>query len=109
MAAVSNLFIDVILIGFTACMSAASSFSFAADPGSGREIYSNYCRGCHGEEGKGLVARAPDFTRGQGLMAPDSVLARGLRSGKGGMPAYEGILKDQQLLDVVAYLRTFQR
>lgn len=81
----------------------------AANPAAGSEIYRQYCLGCHSPDGRGSVAGAPDFSRGQGLMTPDASLVRALRTGGRGMPSYEGLLRDQQLLDVVAYLRTLQR
>jgi len=81
----------------------------AADIMQGRNHYETYCRSCHGGDGRGVIAGAPDFSRGQGLMKPDAALASGLRSAKGGMPSFQGILREQQLLDVVAYLRTLQR
>lgn len=81
----------------------------AADIMQGRTHYETYCRNCHGEDGRGVVAGAPDFSRGQGLFKPDAALVTGLKSAKGGMPSYQGILRDQQMLDVVAYLRTLQR
>ncbi|UCH46594.1 MAG: cytochrome c [Betaproteobacteria bacterium] len=83
--------------------------SKAADPASGRQAYERYCISCHGADGRGVVANAPDFARGQGLMAPDVTIAQTLRSGKGGMPSFLGILSNTELLDVVAYLRTLQR
>lgn len=80
-----------------------------ANPAAGAEVYAQYCRGCHGADGRGTVAGAPDFTRGQGLLSPDASLVRGLRAGGRGMPSYEVLLREHQLLDVVAYLRTLQR
>lgn len=80
----------------------------AADPANGRQGYEKYCISCHGADGRGVVANAPDFSLGQGLMAPDVTIAQTLRSGKGGMPAFLGILSNTELLDVVAYLRTLQ-
>lgn len=93
----------LLLAGWFPCIGAA------ADIMQGRNQYETYCRNCHGEDGHGVVAGAPDFSRGQGLMKPDAALVSGLKSAKGGMPSYQGILRDQQLLDVVAYLRTLQR
>lgn len=87
----------------------ASTSAGAANPAAGAELYGQYCRGCHGADGRGLAAGVPDFSRGQGLMSPDGSLVRALRAGGRGMPSYEGLLRDQQLLDVVAYLRTLQR
>lgn len=81
----------------------------AADPEQGRGLYEMHCEVCHGADGRGTVPGVPDFGRGQGLLAPDGSIARKLRSGGGGMPAYEGLLREQQLLDVIAYVRSFQR
>lgn len=81
----------------------------AADIIQGRAHYENHCRNCHGDDGRGVVAGAPDFSRGQGLMKSDAALVSALMSTKGGMPSFQGILRNHQLLDVAAYLRTLQR
>ncbi|MFN0315933.1 MAG: c-type cytochrome [Burkholderiales bacterium] len=81
----------------------------AADIFKGREAYESHCQSCHGDDGRGRVANAPDFTRGQGLMAPDIALLRSIQTGKGAMPAFRGLVRDRDMLDVVAFLRTFQR
>lgn len=81
----------------------------AADPEEGRSLYETHCEVCHAADGRGTVPGVPDFGRGQGLLSPDGAIARKIRSGGGGMPAYEGLLREQQLLDVIAYVRSFQR
>jgi cytochrome c6 len=81
----------------------------AADPAKGREGYNQYCVTCHGADGRGMMGNTPDFSRGEGLMAPDVTIAQTLRTGKGTMPAFVGILSSEELLDIVAYLRTLQR
>ena len=101
-----NLFL---LFAFTLGVAFVPSVSWAADPANGRQGYERYCISCHGADGRGIVANAPDFSRGEGLMAPDVTIAQTLRSGKGGMPSFLGILSNTELLDVVAYLRTLQR
>lgn len=90
-------------------MALAPGVCLAADPANGRQGYERYCVSCHGVDGRGVVANAPDFSRGEGLMAPDTAIAQTLRSGKGGMPAFLGLLSNTELLDVVSYLRTLQR
>ncbi|MBL8535229.1 MAG: cytochrome c [Betaproteobacteria bacterium] len=92
-----------------AVMATPLSCSLAADAMAGKEVYEEHCERCHGEDGRGSVAGAPDFSRGTGLMAPDAEIARMLRTGRGAMPAYEGLLRQQQLLDVIAYMRGLQR
>lgn len=106
LASVSRQLLVALLL---VCAPGAVTEVLAANPAQGAELYTTYCRGCHGEDGRGTMARAPDFTRGQGLAASDASLVRALRTGGRGMPSYEGLLREQQLLDVVAYVRTLQR
>lgn len=50
---------------------------------------------------------APSFDRGDGLLRPDFTLLASIRAGKNAMPAFRGILSDRDIMDVIAYLRTF--
>lgn len=81
----------------------------AADIFKGRDIYTKHCVICHGPDGRGVLANSPDFARGQGLLRTDFDLVQTVRGGRGVMPAFQGILSGPEMLDVVAYLRTFQR
>jgi hypothetical protein len=40
-------------------------------------------------------------------MEPDPVLFQTIRDGKLVMPGFRGVLDDYEILDVIAYLRTF--
>ncbi|HHH36941.1 MAG TPA: cytochrome c [Gammaproteobacteria bacterium] len=81
----------------------------AANMEKGRQIYVRHCQQCHGARGQGQIPGAPDFARGERLLQPDVRLAESIRNGKGVMPAYRALLKDEDLLDVIAYLRTLRR
>lgn len=78
----------------------------AGDPFKGREIYLQHCLSCHGADGRPTQLGMPDFTRGQGLLVSDLQLVETLRTGKNMMPAYQGLLSDQQLADAITYIRT---
>lgn len=82
--------------------------AWAADPSKGRQIYMKHCQNCHGISGKAQMPGVPDFTRGEGLFRPDIELVRQIRAGRGMMPAYEGLFTEDELLDVVAFLRTLR-
>lgn len=82
--------------------------AMAADPLQGRKIYKTHCENCHGANGAGQIPGAPDFVRGDALMKPDLQLMRTLKSGRGMMPAYQGMFTEPELLDVIAYLRTLR-
>lgn len=78
----------------------------AGDPIKGRQIYVDSCSGCHGLTGSPTMPDVPFFSRGEGMMKPDNQLLDFIKHGKVVMPAYEGILTDAQILDVIAYIRT---
>lgn len=80
----------------------------AADIIRGGELYRVNCAQCHGTRGKPQMPTAPDFTRQERLLQPDLVLLQSVRNGRGPMPAFQGLLRDRDILDVIAYLRTLQ-
>lgn len=90
----------------------ASSAQFdsasAADAANGNRIYLTHCMGCHGIGGKAVLPQAPSFARGERLMQPDITLLQSIKTGKNAMPPFMGILRDQEILDVIAYLRTLR-
>ena len=83
-----------------------SSQSYAADVNLGSKTYQRHCLMCHGNDGRGNMAGAPDFSRGEGLLQSDPALLDRIKRGKNACPAYIGILDEQEILDVIAYIRT---
>jgi cytochrome c6 len=78
----------------------------AADIRKGGSLYATHCALCHGANGNPVMPGAPNFRRLESLMRPDTQILPAIRNGKGAMPGFFGILRDQEILDVVAYLRT---
>jgi disulfide bond formation protein DsbB len=91
------------------------------DPVKGKEAFAT-CAGCHGPEGKGIQGLGKDFTSSEfvksqtdeqllafikvGRPASDPANTTGVdMPPKGGNPA----LTDQQLMDVIAYVRSLQK
>jgi len=83
-----------------------SSVSYAADSNNGQRLYSVNCTSCHGVNGAGIMFGAPNFGQGEGLLQTDRAILDSIRNGKNSMPAYQGILSDTEILDVIAYLHT---
>ena len=94
-----NIFVAILLM-FWPCL------SYAADTNKGAEVYTMHCASCHGVSGVNVMPGAPNFAQDEGLMSPDGTLFISIQSGKAAMPAYRGILSDQDILNVIAYLRT---
>lgn len=84
----------------------ACGASHAADIGKGKQLFAAHCAVCHGQGGRSVMPGAPNFDRGEGLLRPDFTLLAAIRTGKNAMPAYQGLLADRDILDVIAYLRT---
>jgi cytochrome c6 len=86
----------------------AFSTANAADVIKGADLYKQHCAGCHGGDGRPVMPTAPDFSRPTALLKPDLALLGAIRDGKGAMPAYQGLLRDRDILDIVAHLRTLR-
>ena len=80
--------------------------AMAGDPVKGRGIYVDRCSGCHGQNGRPDIAEVPNFSVGEGMMKPDNDLMATIKQGKTVMPGFEGVLTDDQILDVISYIRT---
>lgn len=85
-----------------------ASSAGAADVIRGAELYQRHCANCHGGSGRPVMPTAPDFARPGVLLRPDPVLLESIRGGRGAMPAYQGVLRDREILDIVAHLRTLR-
>lgn len=85
------------------------------DPVSGREIYVNTCIRCHGIDGKGalgikLVPPPADLTSSVVQHRLDGTLFRRIHEGKPNtaMGAWKYSLSDEEIWDVLAYVRTLR-
>lgn len=87
---------------------AALASAHASDPLRGAEIYQRFCAQCHGNNGRPVLPLAPDFTRQERLLQSDLALLASIRAGRGAMPAFQGTLRDRDILDVIAHLRTLR-
>lgn len=72
----------------------------------GAVLYKNNCARCHGPEAKGGVC--PNLTDGNWIYGgSDSDVFKSISSGRpGGMPAWKGILKKEEIWKIIAYIRT---
>jgi len=95
-------------IALSLCLLGLAGAAQAADPRNGAKIYGERCADCHGNRGVPTMPGVPDFSRNQRLMQSDLTLVKSISIGKGMMPAFQGVLSEQDILDVIAYLRTLQ-
>jgi mono/diheme cytochrome c family protein len=93
-------------------------------PGPGKAVYDAHCVECHGPSGKGdgpasflLSPRPRDFTTAKykirstdtGSIPTDDDLIRSVREGLNGtaMPGWQSILSNEEIHDVVGYVKSF--
>lgn len=95
-----------------------TSFQIAAggNVANGKKTYNMYCTSCHGAGGKGdgpagkaLNPKPADFSKGKFKYSPnDAAMMAFIKKGKGAMPAWGAVLKDPQINDVVAFIRSLK-
>ncbi len=95
------------------------------DPKRGKPLYMKHCKKCHGTDGSGegsgtgvTLSREREFmvmpaalnNPGFQRSASDAMIADIIRRGRkiGHMPSFEGKLSEQQITDLVAFLRTLR-
>ena len=91
-----------------ASLVAAPAPARAADVARGDTLYREHCALYHGANGRPVLPLAPDFTKPTALLRADPQLLAIVREGRGTMPAYQGVLRDRDILDIVAHLRTLR-
>ena len=78
----------------------------AIDLDQGQQLYVQHCEACHGPDGRGQMPGTPDLFLSDNMLVPDAVLAQLIENGAGIMPAYYGMLRQHEITNVIAYLRT---
>jgi cytochrome c6 len=72
-------------------------------------LYKSKCQVCHGPDGKGSAAGqkmgARDFHSPEVAKESDADLIKVTKEGKGKMPKFEGKLTDDQIKDLIKFIR----
>jgi mono/diheme cytochrome c family protein len=80
--------------------------------GRGARVFQRTCSGCHGADGRGvmrlgLVKPPRDLTNPEfHAQVTDEQLRSVIRTGKNQMPAFGGLMGDEDLRNVIAFIRT---
>lgn len=74
----------------------------------GEKLYTTFCAGCHGLNGIAAYVESPSFTMNERLEKSNETLLKSVRNGMGDMPGWAGALSDQDLLDIIIFIRTLK-
>lgn len=82
----------------------------------GQVLYAKTCAACHGKTGLGNGPKAPslktvptNFTKAESQNQTDGEHFYKTKTGRGDMPKYEGKLSDDDIWNIVNYVRTFKK
>lgn len=80
---------------------------------SGKAVFGSRCVTCHGSDGKGTALgkqlKALDLNSAQVQRNTNAALKKVISDGKGNMPPFSTTLSDDQIEQVLKYVRTFGR
>ncbi len=100
------------LVGAAFLLLGAGARPAAADDAAA--LYKTKCAACHGADGSGNTAmgkafKLRDLGSDEVQAQTDAQLTAITADGKGKMPAYKGKLTDEQIKDLVGYIRTLKK
>ncbi len=115
-----RLYVSALLMTLGALVLATALRVQAADPEEGKKVYMQFCASCHGQSGKGdgpaaaaLNPKPRDHTDRQYMSSlSDEQLFKVIKEGGASvgksplMPPWGPSIKDDQIKDVIAYVRT---
>lgn len=77
-----------------------------ADAGAdGGDIYRNNCSACHQAEGTGIPGAFPALRDNPFVSGDPGEVIRVLLNGRGGMPSFDGDLTDDEIANVINFIR----
>jgi len=98
----ASLLLGLCALPFVASLAAAGDASEAVIS-RGETVYENYCENCHGPQLENNSGVAFDLRR---LKADEHArFVSSVRNGKKGMPAWRGVLDDEKIEALWAYIR----
>src|SRR5258708_24135350 len=97
-----------------ACLLLLSSVTCLAAGDPGASLYKSNCAKCHGAAGDadtpaGKVFHVPSFSSAAVLKESDEHLLAIAKRGKGSMPAWNDVLSEKELKNVIAFIHTLQK
>jgi mono/diheme cytochrome c family protein len=97
--------IGMLILGFTMVMPRAWADDAEA-------LYKSKCQVCHGADGKGSAAGqklgVKDFHSPEVAKGSDAELFKVTKEGKGKMPSYDKKLTDDQIKELIKYIRSLR-
>jgi len=101
-----KLALAAVALAASAC--ATSDKTMAQDGDAPRALFQRNCAACHGKDGEGQqigTLRVPSLREGRAVTDPDERLFTQISDGGNGMPPFKFSLTDEQIRDLVRFVR----
>ena len=85
---------------------AASTAIAHADSTDGKRLFAKNCAACHQPTGKGIPGAFPALAGNAFVQSQPADVATVLLKGRGGMPDFSGSLDDDEIAQVLTYVRS---
>ncbi|MDZ7799274.1 MAG: c-type cytochrome [Trueperaceae bacterium] len=76
------------------------------DPHPGQAVFEQHCTTCHQSDGQGIPPTFPALAGNDFVTSEPAAVVRKPLEGPGAMPSFAGTLTDQQIADVLSYVRS---
>jgi mono/diheme cytochrome c family protein len=96
------------IMSFGLLVASLPQSALALDLQRGQRLYNQRCAVCHGLNGVPVIQQAPSFVAKDRLMQADMVLLQRVQMGKNTCPPFMGVLKNEEILDVLNYARVLR-
>ncbi len=98
----------LMVVGLLVAFLALPLATWAADTGA--DLYKSKCQMCHGENAKGKMTGTHDWSSAEVQKMSDADLTKMIVDGKPPkMPAQKGKLTDEQVKEMVSYIRSLKK
>jgi mono/diheme cytochrome c family protein len=113
-----KLIVLFVIYGLVIGLKPQPAWAEPGDPVKGKATYERLCVTCHGAQGKGdgpaskmLTPPPADLSSPKIKNKPDGDLLQAIQNGRppATMPAFKGQLSEQQIHDVLAFVRSLSR
>jgi mono/diheme cytochrome c family protein len=94
----NHAMIPVLLLVASPCL--------AQDLAAGETLYRQKCAACHQPTGKGVKGAFPALAGDALVLGEPAPLVRMVLAGRGGMPTFKQSMNDQQIADVLSFVRS---
>lgn len=87
-------------------LSAGPGLAEPAAQAAGAQVFADSCAACHQAKGEGVKGAFPALAGNAFVQGDAKALASTVLQGRGGMPSFSGDLNDDQLAQVLSFIRS---